>query len=177
VGSVITVRAFIFLGPGIGVTGSNWRTETPGSLGPSTGAKLFHPSQDAMGDVALSARERDRHQYLARSLPRERFTSALPGTPRITRGWDGWVDLSHGPAKSTFRSPDRAYVRNPLDPAALPGDAGDMAADRSSAGVPGTWAKPRPLSIMANRLELSVRRLRKVPATSSPAAGGANAGR
>jgi hypothetical protein len=68
-------------------------------------ARFSHTSQYAMGDVAFSASERDRHlgidrfaaQYLARGLPCERFTAALASrTSCITRGWDGWLDLSHG---------------------------------------------------------------------------------
>jgi hypothetical protein len=68
-------------------------------------ARFPHASQYAMGDVAFSASERDRHlgidrfaaQYLARGLPCERFTAALASrTSCITRGWDGWLNLSHG---------------------------------------------------------------------------------
>jgi hypothetical protein len=55
-------------------------------------------------DVAFAAAERERHLglrpvsrlYLARGSPCERFMSALAGRPRITRGWDGWLDLPRG---------------------------------------------------------------------------------
>jgi hypothetical protein len=62
----------------------------------------------------------------------------------------------------------------PFDPAALPSDAGDMTAKMpTERRSPRARAKPRPLSIMAKRPEVSVGRWRKVPVTSSPAAGGA----
>src|SRR5215467_14117860 len=68
-------------------------------------ARFSHPSQYAMGDIAFSASERDRHlgidrfaaQYLARGLPCERFTAALASrTSCITRGRGGWLNLPRG---------------------------------------------------------------------------------
>jgi hypothetical protein len=34
--------------------------------------------------------------------PCERFMSALAGRPRITRGWDGWLDLPRGGSHLPF---------------------------------------------------------------------------
>jgi hypothetical protein len=81
-------------------------------------------------------------------------------------------------ANSAFRSLARAYVRlHLIPPLSLATPPTWRPRCGSSAGVHGTRAEPRPLSIMAKRPELSVRRWRTVPPTRSPAPGGRRASR
>jgi hypothetical protein len=62
-------------------------------------ARFYHPSQYAMGDIAFSSAERDRHLGIRPVSQLNTWPTVSPvnasrrprGTPRITRGWDGWT--------------------------------------------------------------------------------------